>query len=39
MRILAKVSYKGTNYQGWQKQINAPTIEEEIEKVLRDKSL
>lgn len=34
MRILAKVSYKGTNYQGWQKQINAPTIEEEIEKVL-----
>lgn len=34
MRILAKVSYKGTCYQGWQKQINAPTIQEEIEKVL-----
>lgn len=34
MKILAKVAYKGTNYQGWQKQVNAPTIQEEIEKVL-----
>ena len=34
MRIFAKVSYRGTAYQGWQKQINAPTVEEEIEKVL-----
>ena len=31
MRILATVSYNGTNYQGWQKQPNAPTIQETIE--------
>lgn len=34
MRIFATISYKGNNYQGWQKQLNAPTIEEEVEKVL-----
>jgi len=34
MRILGIVSYKGTNYQGWQKQSNAPTIQESIENVL-----
>lgn len=34
MRILANVCYDGTNYQGWQKQSNAPSIQEEIEKVL-----
>ena len=34
MRLLGQVSYKGTNYQGWQKQKNALTIQEEIEKVL-----
>ena len=34
MRLLCQVSYKGTNYQGWQKQKDAPTIQEEIEKVL-----
>lgn len=34
MRLLGKVSYKGNNYQGWQKQVDAPTIQEEIEKVL-----
>ena len=34
MRLLCEVSYKGTNYQGWQKQPNAPTIQETIEKVL-----
>ena len=34
MKIFAVVSYKGTNYQGWQKQTNAPSIQEEIEKVL-----
>lgn len=33
MRYLCCVSYKGTNYQGWQKQINAPTIQGEIERV------
>lgn len=34
MKIFAKVTYKGTNYQGWQRQTNAPTVQEEIEKVL-----
>ena len=34
MRILCEVSYKGTNYQGWQKQKDAPTIQETIENVL-----
>ena len=34
MRILGCVSYKGTNYQGWQKQIDAPTIQGTIESVL-----
>ena len=34
MRLLAVTSYKGTNYAGWQKQPNALTIEEEIEKAL-----
>ena len=31
MRILAVVSYKGTNYQGWAKQPNGITIQETIE--------
>ena len=34
MRILAICSYNGKNYQGWQKQPNAPTVQEEIEKQL-----
>lgn len=34
MKIFAVVSYKGTNYQGWQKQTNAPSVQEEIEKAL-----
>ena len=34
MKIFAKVSYLGTNYHGWQKQPNANSIQEEIEKVL-----
>lgn len=34
MRLLCQVSYKGTHYQGWQKQKDAPTVQEEIEKVL-----
>ena len=34
MKLLCKVQYKGTNYQGWQKQPDAPTIQETIEKVL-----
>ena len=31
MRILATVSYNGTNYQGWQKQPNGITVQEVIE--------
>ena len=31
MRIFAVVTYKGTNYQGWQKQPNALTVQEVIE--------
>ncbi|MBO4666596.1 MAG: tRNA pseudouridine(38-40) synthase TruA, partial [Bacilli bacterium] len=31
MKILAVVSYKGTNYAGWQKQPNALSIQEVIE--------
>ena len=34
MRLLCKVTYKGTNYQGWQRQPDAPTVQETIEKVL-----
>lgn len=34
MRILGKVSYKGSRYQGWQKQMDAPSVQETIEKVL-----
>lgn len=34
MRLFAKVSYKGTNYQGWQRQTNAPSVQEEIERVI-----
>ena len=34
MRLLCQVSYKGTNYQGWQKQKSAPSVQETIEKVL-----
>lgn len=33
MRIFGRVSYKGTRYQGWQKQTSAPSIQETIEKV------
>ena len=34
MKILAKVQYLGTKFYGWQKQIDTPTVQEEIEKVL-----
>jgi len=34
MRLFAVVSYRGTNYQGWQRQPNVITIQEEIEKTL-----
>ncbi len=32
MNFALKLSYSGTNYCGWQKQNNVPTIQEEIEK-------
>lgn len=34
MKIKAIVEYLGTSYHGWQKQINAKSVQEEIEKVL-----
>ncbi|MDR0934689.1 MAG: tRNA pseudouridine(38-40) synthase TruA [Erysipelotrichaceae bacterium] len=34
MRVLVKVEYIGTNYQGWQRQVSAPSIEEKVEQVL-----
>ncbi len=34
MRIFGIVSYNGKNYQGWQIQPDAPSVEEEIEKHL-----
>jgi len=34
MKLLAIVEYLGTSYHGWQKQINANSVQEEIEKVL-----
>lgn len=34
MRVLGFVSYKGSNYQGWQKQNDVPTIQGEIESKL-----
>ncbi|MDX2248214.1 MAG: tRNA pseudouridine(38-40) synthase TruA [Bacteroidia bacterium] len=35
MRYFLDISYKGTNYSGWQKQQNAPnTVQQELEKAL-----
>lgn len=34
MRILGTVSYKGTNYAGWQKQPNVISVQQEIESQL-----
>ena len=34
MKLVATVSYKGTNYQGWQIQPNAVSVQETIEKVI-----
>lgn len=34
MNILAKVAYKGTNFQGWQRQKGVKSIQGEIEKIL-----
>lgn len=32
--IMLTIEYDGTNYSGWQLQLNAPSIQEEIEKAL-----
>ena len=34
MNIKMNIEYIGTNYSGWQKQANSPTIQEEIENKL-----
>ena len=34
MRFALGLAYKGTAYSGWQKQNNAPTVQEEVEKAL-----
>jgi tRNA pseudouridine38-40 synthase len=34
MRYFIELSYDGTNFSGWQKQPNAPSVQEEIEKAL-----
>lgn len=34
MRVRAVVAYDGTNYSGFQRQANAPTIQEELERAL-----
>ncbi|MGB0404306.1 MAG: tRNA pseudouridine(38-40) synthase TruA [Salibacteraceae bacterium] len=34
MRYFIKLSYKGTCFHGWQRQNNAPSIQEEIERAL-----
>ena len=34
MRYFIEISYRGTNYCGWQKQNNARTVQEEIEKAI-----
>ncbi len=33
-RFFAELAYKGTHFAGWQRQLNAPTIQEEIENKL-----
>ena len=35
MRYRIDIEYDGTRYSGWQKQPNAPTIQEEIEKTTK----
>lgn len=34
MRFFIEISYKGTNYHGWQRQPNANTVQQEIENCL-----
>ena len=34
MRYLIKLAYKGTNYNGWQKQLNAKTVQQTLDEKL-----
>lgn len=34
MRYFSKLRYKGTNYNGWQRQPNSPTVQQTIEEAL-----
>lgn len=34
MRYFMLLSYRGTNYHGWQRQSNAPSVQDELERVL-----
>ena len=34
MRYFMNLSYKGTNYHGWQIQRNAPSVQAELERAL-----
>ena len=34
MRYFIELSYNGTNYHGWQKQLNANSVQEELTKCL-----
>jgi tRNA pseudouridine38-40 synthase len=35
MRYVLELSYKGTNYHGWQRQINAHTVQDELNAAIR----
>ncbi|MFN3315875.1 MAG: tRNA pseudouridine synthase A, partial [Raineya sp.] len=35
MRYFLEIVYQGTNYAGWQRQNNAPSVQAEIEKALK----
>ncbi|MDD4081642.1 MAG: tRNA pseudouridine(38-40) synthase TruA [Eubacteriales bacterium] len=34
LRILLTLEYEGTRYAGWQRQLNGPSVQEEVEKAL-----
>ena len=34
-RIRMIIEYDGTNYSGWQRQLNAPSVQETVENALR----
>ena len=35
MRVKATVAYDGTDYQGFQRQVNGPTVQEALENALK----